>query len=182
MKGSRAAVVAIVAVVLIGGGWWLFSRGKSAAAIDLTTQLETAKRQPRPESFSIEEVEINGEKRRVINANPPTRLTFRVRGPDDAWLRVAVGMKPESFTQEGNGTYFFVAVSDGRTYDELFTQHVNPFANSGDRKWIPVWVDLSAYAGEEVDLILNTRTSPGREPDDPRHDLAMWGDPQIVVR
>jgi hypothetical protein len=43
-------------------------------------------------------------------------------------------------------------------------------------------VDLSAYAGEEIDLIFNTRGGPpGTEADD-RHDLALWGSPEIVVR
>lgn len=183
MKGSRAAVVVIVAVVLLGGGWWLFSRGPSATAIDLIAQFDTAIKQPNAEVFQIlDGVDLNGETRKAIYAPPPTRLRWKVRVPDDAWLRVAVGMKPESWTQEGNGTYYFVIVSDGRTSDELFTQHVNPFSNPGDRKWIPVWVDLSAYAGEDVELIFNTRASPGREPDDPRNDMAMWGDPQIIVR
>ena len=35
--------------------------------------------------------------------------------------------------------------------------------NQTDRKWIPVMVDLSAYAGEEVDVIFNTYASaPGK--------------------
>jgi hypothetical protein len=45
-----------------------------------------------------------------------------------------------------------------------------------------VWVDLSAYAGEEIDLIFNTRTSPDTQGDDPRNDHALWGAPEIVVR
>jgi hypothetical protein len=102
--------------------------------------------------------------------------------PDDAWLRVAVGTRPESWTQEGNGTYFLVGVSDGRSYEEVFTQHVNPFANAGDRKWIQVWVDLSAYAGEEVQLVFNTRSSPKDQAADERNDLPLWGDPEIIVR
>ena len=46
-------------------------------------------------------------------------------------------MKPESWTAEGNGVLFLVGVSDGKRFDELFRQHVNPFGNPGDRKWIP---------------------------------------------
>ena len=36
-------------------------------------------------------------------------------------------MKPESWTAEGNGVLFLVGVSDGKRFDELFRQHVNPF-------------------------------------------------------
>ena len=113
---------------------------------------------------------------------PNTRITYKVRIPDDAWMRVSVGMKPESWTQEGDGVLFRFGASDGRTYDELFTQHVNPFANAGDRKWIQVWVDLSAYAGEDMELIFNTNTSPAGKGNDPRNDHALWGEPAIVIR
>ena len=66
-------------------------------------------------------------------------------------------------------------VSDGRAFEELFAQDVNPFANQSDRKWIPVMVDLSAYAGEEIDMILNTYASAPGTPGDVRNDLAAVG-------
>ena len=59
---------------------------------------------------------------------------------------------------------------------------VSPFANPGDRKWIQVWVDLSAYAGEDVELIFNTRPGPDDNASDTRNDLPVWGDPEIIVR
>ena len=102
--------------------------------------------------------------------------------PDDGWLSVNVGLKPEAWTQEGDGVLFFVGVSDGRAFEQLFSQHVHPFANAGDRKWIPVMVDLSAYAGEDVDLIFNTRSGPAKKEGDVRADLALWGQPEIVQR
>ena len=58
---------------------------------------------------------------------------------------------------------FRFGVSDGRTYDELLKQHVDPLHNTNDRRWIPVTIDLSAYAGQQVDIIFNTNSSlPGR--------------------
>ena len=73
--------------------------------------------------------------------------------PEDGWLWVSVGMRPEAWEKEGDGIKFLVGVSDGRAFEQLFAQHLNPFANHGDRKWIPVRVDLSTYAGEEVEII-----------------------------
>jgi hypothetical protein len=73
-------------------------------------------------------------------------------------------------------------VSDGRAYDPLFSQHVDPFGSPADRRWIPVWVDVSAYGGEEVDVILNTLSSQPKKEGDLRNDLAVWGEPVIVVR
>jgi hypothetical protein len=45
-----------------------------------------------------------------------------------------------------------------------------------------VWVDVSAYGGEEVEVILNTRSGPAGKEGDIRNDLALWGSPEIVVR
>ena len=182
MKGNRIVIMAIVVIVLLAGAWWLFSRGRSAPGLDLTTMLEAAEKRPDGNGFSVIEADLNGETKRAIAVPIESRLTFKVQVPDNGWLRVSVGTRPESWTQDGNGSLFFVGVSDGRTFDELFTQHVNPFGNPGDRKWIPVWVDLSAYAGEEVSLVFNTRTSPAKQEPDPRHDAPLWGAPEIIIR
>ena len=73
-------------------------------------------------------------------------------------------------------------MSDGRAYEQLFTQHVDPFNNPSDRKWMPLKIDLSAYAGEQVALILNTNASEPSKGNNPDNDLALWGSPEIVVR
>ena len=182
MKGNRAVLVAVLAVVLIAGGWWLFSRGSGAPTVDLVAQLSSAQRSPAERTFNVTDVNLNGESHKAIEAEPPSRITWKVRIPDDAWLRVNVGLKPEAWTAEGDGVLFFVGVSDGRTFDKLFEQVVNPFNQPGDRKWIPVMVDLSSYAGEEVELHFNTRNSADRKPHDPRNDFAVWGAPEIISK
>ena len=182
MKGNRAPLAVGLAVVLLGVGWWLFSRGNGVASIDLVERFDTAIKAPAGGTFQVIDADLNGDTKRAIYAPPVTRITWRMQVPDDAWLKVAVGVKPEAWQKEGDGVLFFVGVSDGHRFEELFNQHVNPFGNPGDRKWIPVWVDLSAYAGEEVELIFNTRTSLPGKGDDSRNDEALWGAPEIVVR
>ena len=182
MKGNRAVIAAVVAVVLIAAGWWLFRRGGGSGSIDLVDQLSTAERAPADRSFTVANVNLNGESHQAIEATPPSRLTWKVRIPDDAWLRVMVGLKPEAWTAEGDGVLFFVGVSDGRTFDKLFEQTVNPFSHPGDRKWIPVMVDLSPYAGEEVSVIFNTRNSADGKPHNPNNDFAVWGAPEIISK
>ena len=182
MKANRAALAAVIAVVLLAAGWWLFSRGNSAESIDLIEQFDSAIKAPASGTFEVVEAALNAETRRSIYAPPETRIRWKIRVPDDAWLNVAVGLKPEAWEQEGDGVLFFVGVSDGNRFDELFNQHVNPFGNPGDRKWIPVWVDLSAYAGEDIELVFNTRTSLPGKGSDPRNDHARWGAPEVVVR
>jgi hypothetical protein len=182
MKGNRTALAVVVAIVLLAAGWWLFRRGNSAPPMELVPAFASAEKRPAGGTFEVIEADLNGEKKPAIYTVPTSRIIYKVRIPDDAWLRVSVGTRPDSWTKEGDGVLFRVGVSDGRVYDPLFTQHVNPFANQGDRKWIQVWVDLSAYAGDQVDLIFNTNTSPEGKGDDPRNDHALWGAPEIVVR
>jgi hypothetical protein len=179
MKNNRAVLTAVVILVVAAAGWFVFRRG-SAEHIDLLAQFEQAKKNGAP--FTVEDVTLNGETKRAISAPSNGRITFHVRVPDDGWLKLSLGMKPESWDKEGNGVYFFAGVSDGRAFEPLFEQTLNPFANPSERRWIPVTVDLSAYAGEEMDIMLNTRASAGSLPPDDRNDLPVWGVPEIVRR
>lgn len=182
MQANRAVLALVVAIVLLAGAWLLFSRNSSIPAVRMISIFDAAEKRPAADQFQVVDAVLDGESRQAIATPPDSRLTYKVRIPDDAWLRVAVGTRTESWSQEGNGVLFFVGVSDGRSFEDLFKQHVNPFQNAGDRKWIQVWVDLSAYAGEEVELIFNTRAGPEGQAADTRHDQPLWGDPEIVVR
>ena len=181
MKGNRAAIAVVAAVVLLVAGWLMFGRPNVAERVDLIEQLAGAMKQPASATFPVKDVTINGETHRAIEATPPTRITWKVRIPDDAWLRVHVGLKPESWASEGDGALFYVLITDGRSEEKLFEQYVNPFANTGERKWIPVMVDLSPYAGEEMSIAFNTRVGLPNRADD-RNDFAVWGAPEIISR
>jgi hypothetical protein len=163
----------------------LFSRGGGSGAISLVDRFDAAQKRPDPGVFTVENVTIGNETKRSISVAPGimgSRLIFRSRIPDDGWLRVNVALKQEAWTLEGDGVRFQAVVSDGRASDELFVHDVNPFLNQTERKWIPLMLDLSAYAGEEVDVVLNTYGSPPGKGVDLRNDLAVWGAPEIVVR
>jgi hypothetical protein len=182
MQGNRALVGVVVAIVVLAGGWLFFKRSAGAQTIQLIPVFASADKRPAGGTFEVVDADVNGESKQAIYTVPTSRIIYKVRIPDEAWLRVAVATRPDSWTQEGDGVLFRVGVSDGRRYDELFTQHVNPFSNEGDRKWVQVWVDLSAYGSEEVELIFNTNSSPEGKGDDNRNDHALWGAPEIVVR
>lgn len=184
MSRNRAVFAVIVVVLIFIGGWWLFHRG-AGQPVDLLQQFDQAKKDGG--SFSVVDATLAGETLKAISAPPDGRIHFHVRVPDDGWLRVSLGVQPEAWDKEGDGTYFFAGVSDGRAYEQLFTQTVNPYKNPPERRWIPVTVDLSAYAGEDVELVLNTRASPppeaGQPPQhDTRNDMPLWGAPEIVRR
>ena len=182
MQRNRAALAVVAAIVLAAGAWLYLKRTTDTTAVQLVPMFASAEKRPPEGAFAVIDATLAGEKRSAIAAPGSSRIIYKVRIPDDAWLRVAVGTRPESWTLEGNGVLFRVGVSDGRSYEDLFTQHVNPFANAGDRKWIQVWVDLSAYAGEEVDLTFNTNAGPRGQDADDRNDHPLWGDPEIIVR
>jgi hypothetical protein len=184
MKGNRSLVLAVGVVAVLILGWWLFGRRGGGDAIDLVERFASAEKRPSDDVFVVGDVTLNGETKKAIAVAPSagTRITFKARIPDNGWLRVSVGLKQEAWTQEGDGVRFRAIVSDGRASDELFVQDVNPFLNQTERKWIPLMVDLSAYAGEEVDVMLNTNASTPGKPGDMRSDLAVWGAPEIVVR
>jgi len=184
MKGNRAVIAAVVVIVLAVAGWWLFKRTSGGRPIDLVAALETAEKRPSTDLFSVTDATLAGEAKHSIAIQPTvgTRITYKIRVPEDAWLKVAVGLKPEAWTAPGDGVLFRVLVSDGRTSDPLFSQHVNPSANAGDRRWIPVYVDLSAFSGEEVSLMFLTNSSPAGMGENHDNDFALWGAPEIVIR
>ncbi len=189
---KRSQVVALVVLlVVVAAGFWYFRRGGVSRTVLALTDLYPAAYaagdartniEPREAAFRLEDVTLAGEAHKAIYMAPTSRITFRrVAIPENASLRVWLGLKEEAWTQSTDGALFRFGVSDGRTYDELVKQHVDPLHNASDRRWIPVTVDLSAYAGQEVDLIFNTNASlPGRG-DDNRFDFAVWGDPEIFI-
>ena len=179
MKSSRAVLTAVVIIIVAAAGWFVFRRG-SSERIDLLTQFDQATK--KGGTFTVADVTLAGETKRAIVAPVNGRIIFRVRIPDDGWLKVSLGVKPEAWTIEGNGSYFYAGVSDGRAFEPLFNQTLNPFANPSERRWIPVTVDLSAYAGEEMEVILNTVVSGPGVPPDERGDMPLWGLPEIVRR
>ena len=180
MKGNRAVLTVVVILVVLVGGWWLFHRGTSQT-IDLMSLYEQAQKDGEP--WNAGTVTLAGDAKAAISAPANGRLHMKVRVPDDGWLKVSLGLKPEAWDKEGDGVYFFVGVSDGRACEELFTQTVDPYKNPSERRWIPVSADLSSYAGEEVELVFNTRASaPGKGATDARNDLPVWGAPVISTR
>jgi hypothetical protein len=179
MKMNRAVLTAVVIILVAAAGWWVFRRG-SAERIDLLTHFDSAVKAGG--TYTVVDATLAGETKKAILAPPNGRLTFKVKVPEDGWLKVALGLKPEAWEKEGNGVYFFAGVSDTRAFEKLFEQTLNPFANPSERRWISVMVDLSAYAGEDMEVILNTRSSGASLPPDDRNDLPLWGAPEIVRR
>lgn len=183
MKGNRAVLTAAVVAALLLASWSLWSRAGGQDPIDLIAQLGEAQQSP-ANAFSVVDADLDGKIHRAIavSPGPGSRLVWRMRVPEGAWLWLSIGMRPEAWTQEGDGIKFAAGVSDAGSFTSLFEQHLHPLANPGDRKWFPIRLPLSPYAGREVDIILTTQAGPSGAADDQRSDLGLWGVPEIVVR
>lgn len=157
---------------------------RPGARIDLIDRLGEAQKSPGPSVFFIEDIDLGGERHRAVTIAPvpASRLSWRVKVPDGAWLWVSIGMQSEAWSKEGDGVRFKAAVSEGGTVTPLFEQHLHPYARQGDRKWFPVRVPLRPFAGREVEIVFATTASAEGAGVDERNDLPAWGVPEIVVR
>ena len=175
-------------VIVVALAYFLFSRGGDSVAIDLIEQFPSAKiKRPNPEVFEVLDATLAGERLQAIFAKQPSRVGWSITVPDDAWLKLKVGLKEEAWTVQGDGVLFMVGVSTGQRFDQLYTLVVNPFGNASDKGWKEVVLDLSPYAGETVDLIFNTYASPTPAPGTPaandvNGDMALWGAPRIIIQ
>jgi hypothetical protein len=185
MKSNLKVLIAVAALVLIAVAWWLFNRGGGAAnLVDLVEQFPQAEHrsnsQPLEAAFEVGRTTIDGQEKRTILARPSARLIYKAVIPPDAWLEVSFGLRPDSWDQPGDGAQFRVGISEGKTYEELLKQYVNP--KRGDRRWFSARMDLSAYEGRQVNLIFNTDPGADAGPHDRTNDLAVWGEPRVYSK
>ena len=183
MSTRRAALVITIVALVVGGAWYVKRGGETPAVIDLVQQFPNARKQPigaGPDVFAVRTERIAGDTRYSIYAHPPSRITWRVTLPNDAWLRTALGVDEQAWNKDGDGVQFFIAISDGGRYEVLLDQHVDPHASRADRRWVPVMLDLARFGGHDVQIMFNTRTSA--KGDDPRNDFAYWAAPAICLR
>lgn len=180
---TRSRWTALVVVACFAVGLWVWTHQSQVGnEIDLMAQLADAEKRTNVEGgsqFGIESVTIDGVTKQAILAHPHSRLTYTVTVPPDAWFEVSFAMTPETWDLPGDGAQFRVGISDGRVYEELLRQYVNP--KRGDRRWFSVRLDLAAYEGRQVKLILNTDPGPP-EGHDNANDRAVWAGPRVYSR
>jgi hypothetical protein len=125
-------------------------------------------------------------RRQWLYLHPPSEVAVDVALPAgrQAWLQGALALDPAVWeAPTGDGVRFTAAVAplDGQGQPggqtTVLDRAVNPRARTEERQWVPVEVDLSAWAGQTVRLTL--RTEP-RE--DLTNDWGGWGNPVVVVR
>jgi hypothetical protein len=174
IRSTRYLAAASVAMMVsqTACGW-----GASDAVVtDLVKHFHEAKKQPSDAAFSISDIGIDGQTRTSIVSRGSTRLTFHVTVPIRGRFRVFLASPPDSWVQIGGGLLILVGISDGHTYRDVESRHLNPHEKTTDRHWQEIQVDLVEYEGMTIDLILNVRVPTAGS------ELAVWGSPAIVVR
>jgi hypothetical protein len=159
--------------------------GHETVVTDLVAAFPTAtEKKPSPDTFSVIDATIGGQQKRAIFTKDPSRLVYTLNVPENAQLKVSLGLLEDGWKTQGDGVLFRVLATPANgNQDELLNLDLNPFANPSDRSWHDLSIDLSEYAGETIQLFLNTNSSPPGRPqrDDRAGDLAVWGAPRIVT-
>lgn len=180
MMKFRWYIVGIV-LALAAVAVWQMSSGAPAVAIDLVVQLPKATQlRPSPETFQTADIRIAGDTKRSIYAAEPSRIIWEEVVPERGWLSMSLGVREEAWTREGSGVLFLIGISHEGRYEELVSLVVNPYANAADRQWLPLLLDLAPWAGQRVELVLNTRVAHPEA--NAANHLAVWGAPAIVTR
>ncbi|MEE8476153.1 MAG: sulfatase [Myxococcota bacterium] len=128
--------------------------------------------------FIQRDVDIDGDLRPALFAPAPTTFVFPLRIPPAGRLQVAIGLLEEGWLHS-TGVDFEIALrSPAGNKRVLHTKRLDPRARPEHRRWHDLDVDLSAFAGRRMDLILSTRAGPS---EDASYDVAAFASP-IVYR
>ncbi len=190
MKNPKlVAGLAVVVVVIIVGSFWMMRRGGGVVTIDLIQQLATAEsrstfKEPGGGTpFEVKDVTVGGVARKAIYAPPFSRISYKVEVPRRGTLTTWFALREDAWKGESDGVQFRIGVSDGRTYEEYLREFVNPKRREADRRWHEATIDLSAYEGQQVEIVFNTDPGPPRRKKNTRKDdFAVWAEPKLASR
>jgi hypothetical protein len=117
----------------------------------------------------------------VAPPDAPAPLHIEVTVPRDRpILETAIGMNPDRWLGAPIGPLDFrVAVQSGDdTAQTVFARAIDPRGDVRMRRWLPVVLDLSRYAGEPITLVLSIEGSGAQSE---AGDLAGWAAPAFVA-
>jgi len=84
-------------------------------------------------------------------------------------LKFSIGTSPEAWEEEGDGVLFEIYINE----DIVFSKYIDPKNNFSDRKWHNFELDLSGYAGRNVQIKFATSGGSNNIETD---DYSLWGD------
>ncbi|MFN8454588.1 MAG: YfhO family protein [Anaerolineae bacterium] len=97
---------------------------------------------------------INGWPQKVLLTPPSSKISYRGFLQYPTQLETAIAIEPETWTQPEVDVLFevYIQISNIPTEKLLFSKHLTGVASAKDLQWIPVLINLSDYAHQEVTL------------------------------
>jgi hypothetical protein len=170
----------------IGGyGWlglWLLRPDllPPRAYYDFVANRHVTERLVDPALLKVEHWQILDRERQVLFVHPApsgsTALVYPVRIEPRTVLRADLAVAPQAWSKEGDGVVFTVYVEDEAGMHLLYSRYVDPKHHQADRQWLPLQVDLTAFGGKLVRIILAASGGPAG---DQRYDWAGWGEARL---
>jgi hypothetical protein len=104
------------------------------------------------ETFVVRDVMLDGRTVPAVAVPQPSRMAWTVRIPRRATLTAHAGLAPDRTGKYAGDALFRIGVSGGRVYEQVYERRVAPNTVEADRAFVPVAVDLSAWAGWQWSL------------------------------
>jgi hypothetical protein len=150
-------------------------------AVNLLREFDAAEKRP-PTGFQIADRQIDGISRPSLVVAVPSRLTMALPLPRRGVLRAAAALEPTPADRPAASVRLRVGVSDDRIYERL----TDVILTAGQRGWVDVRTDLSAYAGWKWSLFYHPdrvmwRVVLAADAIDGIAATAVWGSPEIVT-
>lgn len=118
---------------------------------------------------------LNGEVRDGLGEHPPyERLPYSIHVGDEArpTFCFSYAIDPAVFHFAGDGVEFIIEVKDAAgKITKHFSNYIDPKHNQADRRWVDGQIDLSAYRGQNIELLFTTTPGPKG---DTTYDWAAW--------
>jgi len=171
--------LAILAVILCAGCRHV--ERTPVQAVNLLREFDAAEKRP-PTGFQIATRDIDGVSHPSLVVPVPSRLTLPLPLPRNGWLRAFAALEPPGPNAPAASVRLRIGVSDDRIYERLTDVVLAP----GQRRWVDVRTDLSAYAGRKWSLFYHPdrvmwRVVLAADAIDGVPTTALWGSPEIVT-
>lgn len=171
--------LAILAVILCAGCRHV--ERTPVQAVNLLREFDAAEKRPLT-GFQIATRDIDGVSHPSLVVPVPSRLTIPLPLPRNGRLRAFAALEPPSANASVASVRLRVGVSDDRIYERLTDVVLTP----GQRGWVDVRTDLSAYAGRKWSLFYHPermlwRVVLAADTIDGVPTTALWGSPEIVT-
>ena len=178
---ARAGQVHCLITAIVLAGCPSATPSTPVRAVDLIRELDRAEQRP-PHGFAIAEHQLDGVVLPVIAAVVPSRLTLPLPLPRHGVFRALVALADPVPGGKPAAVRLRVGVSDHRIYEGLTETILRP----GERTWMDIRADLSAYAGWKWSLFYRPDRTTWRvvlavDATASVPATVFWGMPEIVT-